>query len=214
MKSLNKPTPQEDLNGMRSGNSFVVQGDLIRGLDFTADGVGLPANMGEKLTVGPNQKVTLKVRVYVPDVNNNCPYADENSSLAQVNLHRPLNRPVLDHVDVIYGEVTGKKTPGTATYKDPTNPTAKVQQTVYLSDMKDEGKGWKSFSLVFKPTTSCYFRLRGTNMPFNIPNETDVNGNPTLDQSPNTDKMAWADLWFYSNPIFIKVVGVKNAVDF
>ena len=53
VKSQNKPTPQDVLNGMRSGNSYIVQGDLIRGLDFTARAAGPAANMGEILTVDP-----------------------------------------------------------------------------------------------------------------------------------------------------------------
>jgi hypothetical protein len=221
VKSLTKPTPQDVLHGLRSGNSYIVEGDLIRGLEFTAKGFGLPANMGEKLTVGPNQKVTIKVRVHVPDDKNNCPYSFDNPSLAQLNIHQSLNRPVLHHVDLISGEVYGKRTPRTAQYTDPTNPTTKIKQTVLLSDMKDEGKGWKSFTFVFKPTKSCYFRLRGTNLPPNTPNETDAEGNPLSDTlaknitythpdlGPNTpldtDVEAWSDLWFYSNPIFIQV---------
>jgi hypothetical protein len=169
--------------------------------------------MGEKLIVGPNTKVTVKVRVHVPDVTNNCPYAEDNPSLLP-GIHRALNRPVLDHVDLIYGEVNGKIKPGDAKYTDPTNPTTKIQETVLLTDMHDEGNGWKSFTFVFKPTKSCYFRLRGTNMPANTPNETDAQGNPLLDKSPNTDKMAWADLWFYSNPIYIKVVESAALVNF
>ena len=76
--------------------------------------------------------------------------------------------------------------------------------------MKDEGQGWKSFTFAFEPTKSCYFRLRGTNLLPDTPNETDGDGNPVLDLAPNTDKMAWADLWFYSNPIFIRVVAAPN----
>ena len=76
--------------------------------------------------------------------------------------------------------------------------------------MKDEGNGWKSFTYKFKTEKSCYFRLRGTNIPPNTPEETDAAGNPVLDKSPNTDKLAWADLWFYSNPIFVRVVGAKG----
>jgi hypothetical protein len=222
VKNNKKATAQDVLNGMRSGNSFIVQGDLIRGLQFTAKSVGEEANMGEILTVSSKRKVTLKVMVKVPDVNNLCPYAIENPSLAQVGIHQSLNRPVLHHVDVIYGEVYGKRTPGTDEYKDPTNPTAKIQKSVLVSDMKDEGKGWKSFFVVFTPSKSCYFRLRGSNLPPNTPNETDADGNPLSDtlaknityidpllgsKTLDTDVEAWADLWFYSNPIFIKVAG-------
>jgi hypothetical protein len=226
VKSKGQTSAQDVLDGMRSGNSFIVEGDLIRGLQFTATawGCGHPeANMGEVLTVRPGQKVLLKVLVRVPDVNNNCPYAFDNPSLAQVNIHQSMNRPVLHHVDLIAGEVYGKRTPGTPEYTDPTNPTASKKQTVLLTDMKDEGHGWKSFTYGFTPTTSCYFRLRGSNLPPGTPNETDANGNPlsdTLSQNitythptlgPNTildaDVEAWADLWFYSNPIFIQVQG-------
>ena len=137
MKSVSKPTPQDVLNGMRSGNSFVVQGDLIRGLDFTARAAGPAANMGEKLTVSPNQKVTIKVRLYVPDVNNNCPYAFPNPVLATVPAQFPngvpnLNRPVLHHVDIIGGSVTGKVQPGTPQYTTITSDAA-IKQTVLVT---------------------------------------------------------------------------------
>jgi hypothetical protein len=223
VKSVQKPTPQDVLNGMRSGNSFVVQGDLIRGLDFTAKATGPEANMGEKLTVGPNQKVTIKVKVYVPDVNNNCPYADDNPSLKQIGISQALNRPKLHHVDLIGGDVYGKIQPTEpqGRYKNPLNKTTSIIMSVPVSEMKNAGNGWKSFTYVFKPTKSCYFRLRGTNLPPNTPNETDGQGNPKPDTMAHNisyngkpldaDVEAWSDLWFYSNPIFIKVVG---SVDF
>ena len=165
VKSVSKPTPQDVLTGMRSGNSFVVQGDLIRGLDFTAQGSGPAANMGEKLTVSPNQPVTIKIRLYVPDVNNNCPYAFPNPVLATVPAQFPkgvpnLNRPVLHHVDIIGASVTGKVQPGTSQYTSTTSDAA-IKQTVLVHDMKDEGKGWKSFTFQFTPTTNGYLRLRG-----------------------------------------------------
>jgi hypothetical protein len=54
-----------------------------------------------------------------------------------------------------------------------------------------------------------YFRLRGTNLPPDTPNETDAEGNPLADSlvGANTVAKAWADLWFYSNPIYIQVNG-------
>ncbi len=205
VKSTGKATPQDVINGMRSGNSFIVEGDLIRGLQFTAKGTGPSATMGERLTVGPNKPVTVTIKVYAPDVNNQCPYAIPNPSLAPVGINQSLNRPVLHHVDVIGGEVYGKRTPGSAEYTNATNPTTEIKRTVLVSDMTDEGEGWKSFTYTFTPAKSCYLRLRGTNMPPNTLNETDAQGNPLLDVTPNTDVAAWADLWFYSNPIFIKV---------
>jgi hypothetical protein len=85
---------------------------------------------------------------------------------------------------------------------------------------------------------SQYFRLRGTNLPASVPNETDADGNALLDflVSPvdqtvagtvpctdaacpahmrtvagvkysSFDVSAWADLWFYSNPVYVEVLG-------
>ena len=52
-----------------------------------------------------------------------------------------------------------------------------------------------------------YFRLRGTNWALNTPLQTDTNGNPLLDmlEGTNDASKALADLWFYSNPIFVAV---------
>jgi hypothetical protein len=50
-----------------------------------------------------------------PDGANFSPYTFPNPSLAQVGVNQPLNKPVLDHVDVIRGLVTGYRTPGAPT---------------------------------------------------------------------------------------------------
>jgi hypothetical protein len=80
-------------------------------------------------------------------------------------------------------------------------------------------------------------RARGTNLPPGTPFETDAQGNPLNDPDveavptpafvacsdpacpahmktlPNGSKLssydvaAWSDLWFYANPIFIRVAG-------
>lgn len=226
-------TAQGIIDGMRSGNSFIVQGDLITGLNFTAQlgGTGgTPVTMGQVLKAAPNRQVTLKIMVKIPTGTNNCPYTFNNPSLAQVGMNQPLNQPVLHHVDLIGGEVYGKRTPGTTAYNDPTNPTASIKQTVLVSDMTDEGNGWKSFTYTFTSTKSCYFRLRGTNLPPNTPNETDAQGNPLADTlagnilythptlgantSLDTDVEAWSDLWFYSNPIFINVPQPLASIDY
>jgi hypothetical protein len=54
-----------------------------------------------------------------------------------------------------------------------------------------------------------YYRLRGTNIAPNTPALTDSDGNPLADtpftsvRGTNTAETAFADLWFYSNPIFV-----------
>jgi hypothetical protein len=47
---------------------------------------------------------------------NNSPYSFPNPSLMQVGITQPLNMPVLDHIDVIRGMVSGYRTPGAADY--------------------------------------------------------------------------------------------------
>lgn len=57
-----------------------------------------------------------------------------------------------------------------------------------------------------------YFRVRGNNLTPNTQYETDEMGNPLFDNLVHDGlgidgaDEAWADLWFYSNPIF---VGIK-----
>jgi hypothetical protein len=51
-----------------------------------------------------------------PEGANFSPYTFANPSLKQIGVTQPLNKPVLDHIDVISGLVTGYKTPGAADY--------------------------------------------------------------------------------------------------
>jgi hypothetical protein len=65
------------------------------------------------------------------------------------------------------------------------------------------------------PGKSTYFRLRGTNLACGTPNETGPAAPlPSADHcsplpdallAPNDARKAFADLWFYSNPIFVYV---------
>lgn len=52
-----------------------------------------------------------------------------------------------------------------------------------------------------------YFRLRGTNLRRGFDGETDGEVNPLADelQGANSRDKAYADLWFYSNPLFVRV---------
>ena len=51
-----------------------------------------------------------------PAGTNYSPYTFPNPSLPQVGINQPINMPVLDHVDLIGGLVTGYKTPGAPDY--------------------------------------------------------------------------------------------------
>ena len=64
----------------------------------------------------------------------------------------------------------------------------------------------KSVTFSYKAEKNQYLRLRGTNLGLNVPDQTQK-GNPLNDDlmGDNSPAKAWADLWFYSNPIFVKV---------
>lgn len=139
-----KLRPETIVEGMRSGNSFVVTGQLIDRLAFIAcasyPGIGQRssaavqqlavnaakgntdidvagcATMGEKLKVRPGAEIVVAVVVRDPVGENHSPYSFANPSLAQVGIEQPLNRPELSHIDVIRGMVTGMRQPGDADY--------------------------------------------------------------------------------------------------
>ena len=132
------------------------------------------------------------------------------------------DRPVVNHVDLIVGNVTGL-IPATSpdyTTKD-TNTSTHVFRTFTKSSWKTAKGGWKTMTVRVKATANMYFRLRGTDLARNTANQTDAQGNPlndelsyapipnpadggaTMTAAVNSPDLAWADLWFYSNPIFL-----------
>ncbi len=206
------------IEGLRSGNSFVANGGLIDRLSFTvcAANPGLPRNagkalfekaganaaavngdvringcatMGEKLVVRPGTDLVVTVVVRDPQGTNNSPYSFPNPSLKQINVAQPLNAPVLDHVDVINGRVTGLVDPadgsryaGTLGSPAATNPTAKIAKVFNSTNWTAQPDGTRAMSyIVPAANASQYFRLRGSNLPASVPFETDADGNPLLD---------------------------------
>lgn len=96
--------------------------------------------------------------------------------------------PKVHHVDVIAGEVQGIVKDRAAM----TNETTRVVRQVPVGEMTREGN-WLSFSHRFERVeTPMYVRLRGTNRDLDRPAMDSGAVNP------------WDDLWFYSNPIFVR----------
>ncbi|SHJ09700.1 hypothetical protein SAMN02745165_01561 [Malonomonas rubra DSM 5091] len=227
---------QAVFDGNRSGNSWNVQGDLIDELEFTAQSKHNKAMMGETLVVKKGDLIKIKIKVHDPAEANNCPFDFENPSLAQIGISQPLNKPVLDHIDLIAATVTGNV---------PMSNAEDVVATDYQTDAKViatferrggiDKDGYMTFVTKLKADQPMFVRLRGTNMPAGVPFETDEAGNPladyeasdalyaTMDAEELEAKLiegttiatnskldevaeAYADLWFYSNPIFIDVV--------
>lgn len=307
-----KLRPQTIVDGLRSGNTFATSGQIIDRLGFivcvgsgsggrtdaqvgqlavnaavknTAFSFEGCASMGEKLSVPAGADVVVGVAVRDPEGTNYSPYTFANPSLAQVGITQPLNRPVLDHIDLIGGLVTGFKTPGSPDYAGewPRNTNwlradgttadlsavpaaAKNESAAILRTFSGSGgtpwqavtshvDGTSFLQMTFRISAlsaSQYVRLRGTNLPAAVPFETDASGNPLADVHTNSsdptrlripctiphsadsqfdgcpdhletatgtgnpiagqkavslDVAAWADLWFYSNPIYVQVAG-------
>ena len=278
-KGTNNLSAEGIINGLRSGNSFATSGDLIDRLAFVACTVNpaIPraafktlvekaasnavaqnaevringcATMGEKLVVAPGADVVVAIAVRDPQGTNNSPYSFPNPSLKQINITQPLNAPVLDHLDVIGGNVTGYVSPAdTAKYAGregsaaASNPSAGIKKVFNSTNWTATADGVRVMSYRIPAVkVSQYFRLRGTNLPPATPFETDASGNPLNDydllpffDASKTDAVqpgkvvcaeaacpahlrtvngvkyssfdvaAWADLWFYSNPIYVEV---------
>ena len=238
-------TPQEIVDGLRTGNSFAASGQLIDRLAFVAcEDTRLPniignaivegaaliaalnntdvdldskcATLGEKLVVRKNTGIVVAIAVRDPVGTNYAPYTFPNPSLVQISMNQPINQPVLDHIDVIRGMVTGYKQPGAADYsgqwpndwldettlKTPSdlssvpagarNTSAGILRTFNSATWKSlpnsgATRGFKVMVFRLPPVqASQYLRLRGTNIPPSTPWETDANGNPLSDLATNS----------------------------
>lgn len=314
-----KMKPQNIVDGLRTGNAYASSGQLIDRLAFVAcasypgatrssksvedlainaaaNGTSAKRNgcatMGEKLAVLPGAEIVVAVALRDPAGANYAPYSFPNPSLVQIGVNQPINQPVLDHVDLIRGMVSGLRTPGAADYAGewPRNTDwlrtdgttaglsavpAAAKNATAATLRTFNGAGTNRWTTVTSPVdgtallkmsyripavaASQYVRLRGTNMPPAVPYETDASGNPlsdlftnaadstklripcstvgtnvpdngvvwtqdmgTIDGCPNHltvvggqkmvgyDVAAWADLWFYSNPIYVEVSGAQR----
>lgn len=211
---------QSILNGMRSGNSFTVLGDLIDSLDYKITSDTASATMGQTLTPvkGKNTVVTIKFKS--PEKNNNG------------------DKPAVEHIDLIAGEVTGIPTVKyvdsskvnitdftdpkqylTAEYQKNEVSTTKVLKTFTSKDWKTDKDGYNVITFTLPATDKdMYYRLRGTNNAIGTKNVA-ANGDPTIDTAAttfvgdNTIPEAYSDLWFYSNPIFVGTTGEYAAAN-
>jgi hypothetical protein len=184
-------------DALRSGTSFFVQGDLVDRLVFTARHGEREAAMGEALELpGRGRKqVELRIRFRTPERN------------------AAGGAPTVDHVDLVAGAIGGRIPSDDPAYTDPTNPTAKVIASFTASDWETDEDGFATIVHRVEVDGSTYFRLRGTNLPCGTPNETGPAAPlPSADHCsplpdalayPNDAGKAFADLWFYSNPIFV-----------
>jgi hypothetical protein len=207
---------QNIVDGLRSGNNWVVEGDLIDSLIYNIETIGtekVSGVMGSSMLInkGKSVKITIKAR---------------DPQTANYNTYSAYTNPVLDHIDIIKGKVTGKIDPASPDYNVQTVSTTSViarfdavggvtdTKNIVSQKWTSTGNGWVEMTMIVPNVTdSVYFRLRGTNQGLNVANETDADGNPLSDvlMGTNNAEKAFADLWFYSNPIFVYTTPVNIA---
>ena len=196
-----KGDPQAFFDGLRSGNAFVVTGDLIDFLDFTVNG----KTMGQTAVAKGNEAL---IKIYIND-----PSGKNNNSYSSYT------NPILDHIDIIAGKVHGMIVKGDPEYTndDVISTTMVVARFDAAGGVEDPdglvSSKWQELGdglimityLCTNLEGDMYFRLRGTNHGLNVPNQTDATGNPLPDtlSYPNDGARAFEDLWFYSNPVFV-----------
>lgn len=216
---------EEILNGLRSGNVFSVHGDIINELDFKVfhgssfrnRSTGNFATMGETLSVEKGDKITVQIRFKTPE-ENNC-QAGVNASTSYV-----CRKPSVHHVQLIQGRINPTK-PGKFLAEGVPNPAynqidpsvARVVATYDADSWTTDAEGYTIMQFVLpRVTEDMFFRIRGTNLGYDVKKMdatgtkivygTDAMGNPLINTpGTNSADMAWDDLWFYSNPIFVKI---------
>ena len=231
-----KLRPNTIVDGLRRGNTFVDSGQLIDRLAFVAcvsyPGIGARtqaqvealavtaaanntdidvagcATMGERLQVNRGGHVIVAIVARDPSGTSYSPCTFRNPSLKQIGITQPLDKPVLDHIDVIGGLVTGLRVPSSANYagawpnnwvfnQDPAtlpaavvNTSAGIKKVFNSSNWTSAGNDLLKMSYVIPAVqASQYVRLRGTNLPPSTPFETDANGNPLRDLETNSNPL-------------------------
>lgn len=207
-----KYTFKDVVAGLRSGNSYSVNGDLISDLSFTVSDKNKNAGMGSELAADKNDKVTVTVRFKVPEKNNYQTLYNTNTGISVSN------KPEVDHVDLIAGHITGKVKE--ADYESTANTDAKIVKTFSKEEIEAaKGEdGYYTLTYTTKADADMYFRVRGLSS-----SEVDANGDPvTHERTITNDKPArfdyindynYSHLSFYANPVFVKVDGsVEKAI--
>ncbi|MCB1740317.1 MAG: hypothetical protein KDK91_08110 [Gammaproteobacteria bacterium] len=209
--------------GLRSGNSWHVMGDLVDQLEFEVCAGNQCATMGEALEVRKGRWIRVSLKVRDPNGPNNSPYRFDNPYLTQIGKQVPINEPELAQVDLISGVVHGRMyKPTDPEYYEPMAPaTTRIAKTWTQANWSRSPI--KTMRYWVKVDEDMYFRARGSNIPAGTPHSRDVDGNPLLDWETDNipcddaacpphvngvldaDVQAWADVWFYANPVFVKV---------
>jgi len=198
------PTAKDLLQGLRSGKMFSVYGDLVNALDFNLASTSDRKEMGGELKVANGEKVVVTIRFKSPAKNNYEKPVDSGLAASV--------KPVVDHVDLIVGDVGAKAAAGTPAYSVASNASTRVLKRFTSADWKLGADGYYSVSYRTTAAKNQYFRLRGTNLGTDVAGLTQ-GGEPLADQRTGTTDSTqrfndindrnYRSLWFYSNPVFL-----------
>lgn len=161
------------MDGLRTGRIFVTTGDLVTSLDVTASHGRQTAMVGQSITVTDTRDNEVEIEIRFT------PLDGENYNG---------DRPTVNRVDLIVGQVTGPVSNRDAA----TNPTTQVVARYGTSDFRRQGGQYVIRHTLRDVTNSCYIRVRGT-------------ATDEMEPAADGQESPWDDLWFYSNPVFIDV---------
>ncbi len=182
-------------NAICSGKVVAMYGDLINDLTFDSESSIDRKMMGDTLKAKAGDTVTINIR-FKPSSGN---WYTQKNNLAP---------PVVDHVDLIAGDMVPKAQPNTVEYEQSSNPSTRVYKRFFADDWVVDEQGYYSMSYNLKDIErDMYFRIRGTNLEISG-NKMDAEGVPNVDfirpgGKANADN--YSSLWFYSSPIYISI---------
>jgi hypothetical protein len=168
-------TYDDVLDGLRNGRVFVTLGDLVSEVDVTVQSVDGKRRAG----IGERLKV-----------------AKGSDVTVAIRLRDPAGKnfggrsPDVARVDLICSEIGARVADRTSD----SNPLARVEKRFTAREWTRNGELISVAYTIKNITQPTYLRLRGTNV------------GDELEPLPDTaGEDAWADLWFYANPVFIDV---------
>ncbi|HUR06670.1 MAG TPA: hypothetical protein VM347_29275 [Nonomuraea sp.] len=136
-------------------------------------------NQGRQATVGETLTVSSRNRTDVGVEIRFRPSDGENGNG---------DRPEVRRIDLIVGQVTGVS----ANLDTDTNPTTKVVARFGERDWRRQGQDCVIKYTLRDVGTDSYIRVRGT-------------GTDEMEPLADGKESPWEDLWFYSNPVFVRV---------
>lgn len=177
------------LAGLRSGATVAVMGDLVDSFWMELDDGLRTAPMGGELATDADS-VEARIAFHVP----------ASSALG--------DSPAVDHVDLIGGRVGKRLASDDPAYRASTVATTSILAFRRVAGVDQGPGGWHMASWKVPVAGDSYFRVRGSSMARSTAGWTDSVGNPLCDdlQYPNDDAKARSNLWFYSNPVFLRKI--------